>query len=262
MIIDTHTHVDDPEILRSYLKKAKNKVNLAFVLHWYKDDLEKTLGFIESKPNLKLIPSVKVDGPENMRQQLEFIDKLLKEGRVIGIKLYPGYQHFYVSEERINPVAELCLKYDKPMVVHAGDVYDGDKEANLKYSHPVYIDELAMRFPKLKIIIAHFGFPHLLECANIVSKNENVYTDISGTINDDLSQKEAVISFKQYKNDLQRVFNYFPDIKNKIMFGTDYGTETASLNEVELYIKLVKKLFTKKEQELVFSGLAEKLFLE
>lgn len=261
MIIDIHTHIDEEEIYQSYLKKARDQIDLAFVLHWFKDDLLKTAGFIASKPNLRLIASVNIDGEEHIKGQLTQIEVLLKEDRAIGIKLYPGYQHFYVSEAKINPIAQLCINHNRPLVIHGGDVYDSDNEAVLKYSNPIYIDELAMRFPKLKIVIAHFGFPHLLECANVVSKNKNVYTDISGTIIDDLPQRQALALFEEYKRDLQRTLNYFPDIKSKIMFGTDYGGEDTPLNEIELYIKLVKKLFSKKEREWAFSGLAKKTFL-
>ncbi len=131
----------------------------------------------------------------------------------------------------------------------------------MKYSHPVYADELAMLFPDLKIVLAHFGFPHLLECANIVSKNKNVYTDISGTIVDDLPKRDAENLYKEYKKDMQRVLHYFPDVRSKIMFGTDYGGEDTPLNEVEMYIRLVKEVFYKDEHEHVFSGLAQELFL-
>lgn len=265
MVIDIHTHVDDEEFYRSYMRKAKSRVDLAFVMHWYKDDLESILKFVDSKPKLRLVTSVDVDGPDHIRKQLAVINRLFEGKKILGIKLYPGYQHFYVSDDRIAPIAELCLKHNKPLVLHAGDVYDAENEALLKFSHSIYVDELAMKFPELKIVIAHFGFPYLIECANVVSKNKNVYTDISGTIEDDFPRKEAINLFKEYRRDLQRVFNYFPDIKNKVMFGTDFGTDSGEdmpYNEIDLYLELVKQLFSKTEQQQVFSTLAKKIFLE
>ncbi len=261
MIIDSHTHIDEESVFLSFMEKTRKEVDLAFVLHWFKDDLARVAEFVNSKPNLRLIAAVEVNGQDHMRRQLESIDKLFKEKKNFGIKLYPGYQHFYVSEERIHPVAELCMKYDKPLVIHSGDVFDTDGEALLKYSHPSFIDELAMKFPKLKIVISHFGFPHLLECANIVSKNDNVYTDISGTLCEGMNPDEIAVMFDEYKKDLRRVFNYFPDIKDKVLFGTDYDWHNASFDDFVWYKNLVKELFTKEEQEIVFSKLAQKLFL-
>lgn len=262
MVIDVHTHIDEEDILQSYMRKAKNWIDLAFVIHWYKDNLEEVARFVSSKPNLRLIASVDIDGPEHIQRQLEAIDPLFSQKKIIGVKLYPGYQHFYVSDSRTEPVAELCLKYHKPLVIHTGDVYDTENEAILKYSHPIHIDEIAMKFPELKIVVAHFGFPYLLECANVVSKNKNVYTDISGTIVDDMPPKDALALYNEYKKDLKRIFNYFPDIRNKIMFGTDYGGGDITPNEIELYLKLVRQIFTKPERDHVFSGLAQRIFLE
>ncbi len=64
----------------------------------------------------------------------------------------------------------------------------------------------------------------------------------------------------QYIQDLTRVFNYFPTIKSKIMFGTDFAGEDTTLNLVAPYIKLVEHVFSGKEQENVFYKLAEKIF--
>lgn len=262
MVIDIHTHIDDEPTLGFYLKKARSRIDMAFVLHWYKDDLAKLAEFVASKPNMKLIASVGLGEPSDISIQLSIIERMLVQKQVIGIKLYPGYQHFYVFDSRIDPIANLCMKYDKPLVVHSGDVNDDSGEAILKYTHPIYIDDLAMKFPELKIVIAHFGFPYLLECANVVSKNKNVYTDISGTIVDDLPKKQFFALFEEYKKDLRRALNYFPDIRGKIMFGTDYGGADAPDNELDLYLKLVKQVFSAKEQKNVFSELATKLFLE
>ena len=262
MVIDSHTHIDELEAYNAYMKKAGNRINKAFVLHWYKDDLEIVAKFVSEHNNLQLLASVDIGDAESIQKQLETIEPYFKNKTIIGIKLYPGYQHFYPSDPRIHPIAELCLKYKKPLVFHSGDVCDPEGRAILKYANPVHIDDVAIQFPDLKIVIAHFGFPYLSECANVVSKNENVYTDISGTIADELPKKEVLSLYDEYKKDLKKTFGYFPEIKKKIMFGTDYSGEDAEVDELGLYIKLVKQLFTSKEQDRVFGGLAKKLFLE
>jgi predicted TIM-barrel fold metal-dependent hydrolase len=197
----------------------------------------------------------------DMAGQLGTLRQLFQDSKIIGLKLYPGYQYFYPSDNRVDDFAKLCIEFNKPMVIHSGDVYDLDGEAILKYANPIHVDDLAVRFPELKIVIAHFGFPYLLECANIVSKNKNVYTDISGTITDDITEEESQRLFNQYKSDLLRVLNYFPEIKNKIMFGTDYGSEDVTSREAELFLRLVDDIFDESHRDNVLSGLAQKLFL-
>ncbi|MBU2219393.1 amidohydrolase family protein [Patescibacteria group bacterium] len=112
------------------------------------------------------------------------------------------------------------------------------------------------------MVISHIGFPHHIDAANVLSKNENVYSEVSGTLDECETKKEATDMLNQYAKDLERVFNYFPNVKSKIMFGTDYGGEDTPLKEIDPYINLVKKVFSKKEQDNVFYKLADKIFFQ
>lgn len=262
MITDVHTHIYGEDTYKSYLAKARGRISKALVMHWYKFNLNKLLEFVASKNNLYIVGSINIDN--DVKRQLGIHQRLFQKKKIFGIKLYPGYQYFYPSDEKIYPIAELCQKYNKPLIFHSGDVYDPDNKSILKYAHPIFIDELAVKFPKCKIMISHLGFPYHLETANVVFKNKNVYTDISGTIaiNETDTKKDIKNLFSQYARDLRRVFSYFPDIRRKIMFGTDYSGEDTPLNEIDPYIKIVKQVFSRREQENVFYKLADKLFFE
>ncbi len=259
MITDIHTHIYTEKIYKSYLSKATQTINKILVMAQYEDDLKKLLSFTVKKDNLYVVGSVDIE--KNIGKQLNLLREFFQEKKIYGIKLYPGYQYFYASDKRMDLIARFCQEYNRPLILHSGDVYDIDNRAILKYSHPIYVDELANRNPKCKIVVSHFGFPYFLEAANVVSKNKNVYTDISGVIDDksfSLSEKKAL--FTQYIDDLTRVFSYFPDIKKKVMFGTDYSGEKTSLNEIDPYIAIVKHIFSKEEQKNVFYKLADELF--
>ncbi len=269
MIIDVHTHIYNEDDYKNYFRKSKEKVSKVLVMGYSKNyyytnygkydyNFINILEFIKTKNNLFMTGSVDMDG--DIKKQLETLNELFKDKKIFGIKLYPGYQYFYPSDEKVYPIAELCQKYNKPLIFHSGDVYNPEKNALLKYSHPIHIDELAVKFPKCKIIISHIGFPYHIDAANVLSKNDNVYSEVSGTLDECESKKEATDLLNQYAKDLKKVFNYFPNIKSKIMFGTDYGGEDTPLKEIDPYIKLVKKTFSKKEQDSVFYQLAEKLF--
>lgn len=260
MIIDSHTHIYDKKIYQDYFTKARGKILKTIVMSWWKLDLEELIQFASQKDNLYIIGNIDMTG--EIDKELKKQDKLFQQKKIFGIKLYPGYQYFYPSDEKVYSIAELCQKYNKPLVFHSGDVYNPENDALLKYSHPSYIDELAVKFPKCKIVISHFGFPYHLETANIVSKNENVYTEISGTLDECESDKEAKDMLNQYIKDLRRVFFYFPNVRAKTMFGTDYGGEHTPLRFIEPYIKVVKSVFSEKEQEVVSYKLAERLFLK
>lgn len=260
MITDIHTHIYNDKTYRDYFAKAKNRISKALVMFWYKFNLDELLKFAETKSNLYIVGAVDIDG--DIKKQVKIHQRLFRKKKIYGIKLYPGYQYFYPSDKKIYPIAKLCQKHSKPLIFHSGDVYNPEGDAILKYSHPIYIDELAVKFPKCKIIISHFGFPYHIETANVVSKNENVYTDISGTLEKTNSGKETENMLKQYVQDLIKVFNYFPNVKSKTMFGTDFGGEGTPLTLIDPYIQVVNRLFSKKERENVFYRLAEKLFFE
>lgn len=258
MIIDIHTHIYNEEARKTYFAKAKNKISKVLVMAWWEDDLNDLLKFVAAENNFFLVGAV--DMEKNIADQLSALEKLFQEKRIVGIKLYPGYQYFYPSDEKIFPIAKLCQKYDKPLVFHSGTTYSGKGGALFKYAHPIYIDELAVKLPQCKIIISHFGFPYYMEAATVIYKNKNVFTDISGTIEKTDSKKNAKDVLAQYIADLRRIFSYYPHVKSKTMFGTDYSGENFSLCEITPYVKLVKQVFSKKEQDSVFHGLAERLF--
>jgi uncharacterized protein len=258
MIIDTHTHIHNEQIYKDYSAKIKKAAKI-FVMAERKTKIEDLLRFAATKNDVFVIGVVNIK--KNIQAQLKILEKLFETKKIFGIKLYPGYQYFYPSDKKIYPIAKLCQRYNKPLIFHSGDVYNPEGDALLKYAQSTYVDELAVKFPKCKIIIAHFGFPYFLETANVVSKNENVYTDVSGTIdNESFSRKEMSNMLNQYVADLKRAFAYFPNIKNKVMFGTDYSGEDTPLKETQLYIALVKRVFDKKDQDNVFYKLANKLF--
>lgn len=264
MIIDNHTHINNKKSLNSYKKNSKKIISKIISIPWYKKtkdqiDIEDLLKFISDKPNIYALGAIDMDKP--LEKQLSLHEKLLKDKKIVGIKLYPGYQYFYPSDPKVFEIARLCEKYNKPLVFHNGDFYDPEDKALLKYSHPIHIDELANKCPNTKIIISHFGFPYHMETANIISKNKNVFTDISGTIDNCGSSKKDLINLTtQYISDLKRVFNYYPHLKLKTMFGTDYSGEDTPLNQVQSYIDVIKKIMNKQEQKNAFHLLAEKIY--
>ena len=273
MVVDAHTHLFTEEICASYFAKTKGRVGKAIVLHYptlLSGDvskqrpfpIEELLALAAKTPELAVVGSV--DMNQELEPQLAALGALFEQKKIVGIKLYIGYQHFYPTDERVHRVARLCAQYGQPLIFHTGDVYDPDGKALLKYSHPLAVDEVAVRNPDTTIIVAHFGFPYLLETAMMVSKNDNMYADLSGTIDGSLaadqSDVRAAVLTKQYIEDLRRVYAYFPALRLKTLFGTDYGGEETDLHLVEPYFEVVDVLFEGVEKESVQGGLAARLF--
>jgi len=99
---------------------------------------------------------------------------------LVGIKLFPGYHPFYPHDARLDPVYEFARKRKLPILIHTGDTMD--TKGLLKFSRPIEIDEVAVRFPDVSFVMCHFGNPWIEEAAEVVYKNKNVYADTSGLL--------------------------------------------------------------------------------
>ncbi|MDP4109711.1 MAG: amidohydrolase family protein [Bacillota bacterium] len=92
-----------------------------------------------------------------------------------GLKLHPSKQEFYPADKMLEPLYKLCIKYNKPVLFHAGLSWEPD--ALSKYSKPENFEEVAYNYPELRICLGHFGWPWVKETAAIMLKYTNVYAD-------------------------------------------------------------------------------------
>ncbi|QVK21191.1 amidohydrolase family protein [Mycoplasmatota bacterium] len=184
--------------------------------------------------------------------ELRNLEQSISSERVVGIKIYAGYYHYHVWDEVYDDVYKLAEKYKLPVVIHSGDTYS--EKGLLKYSHPLEIDELAMKYRNVNFIVAHFGDPWIMETAELISKNSNVYADLSGLI---VGNKQVVKKFSEeplFKDHIKRGLIYANNYK-KILFGSDWP-----LVRIETYIEFIKELIPKEHWDDVFYKNALKLF--
>ncbi|GAB4336973.1 MAG: hypothetical protein Kow0099_10200 [Candidatus Abyssubacteria bacterium] len=156
--------------------------------------------------------------PKNLTEQdLAALEADLATGAIRAVKLYTGYQHYYPDDEDCVPIYQLLMKYDAPVIFHTGDCVS--TMARLRFSHPLNVDDLAFRFPDLKIVMAHMGNPWLWDAAEVIYKNENVYGDISGLITGmpDTYKKE----YRNWVKEQLESAIYYCGADN-LLFGTDY----------------------------------------
>jgi predicted TIM-barrel fold metal-dependent hydrolase len=156
--------------------------------------------------------------PENVSEEiLAALETNMADSSIRAIKLYTGYRHFYPDDEACVPIYRLAMKYDMPIIFHTGDCVS--PMARLRFSHPLAIDDLAFRFPDLKIVMAHMGNPWLQDASEVIFKNENVYADLSGLIiglPEDYKEEYRKRLLRQLESAI-----YYCGADN-LMFGTDY----------------------------------------
>lgn len=185
------------------------------------------------------------------KEALNRLEEEVQKAYVVGIKIYLGYYPFYAYEEVYEPVYKLAAKYQLPVVFHTGDTYS--ERGFLKYSHPLAIDEVAVKHRDVQFMMAHFGDPWTLTGAEIIYKNPNVYADLSGLIvgtEADLIRK----SDGRFLDHLRHAL-VFADSYNKFLFGTDWP-----LIPIAPYINFIKKLIPEEFHQQVFYDTAFKVF--
>lgn len=95
-----------------------------------------------------------------------------------GLKLGPNYQNFDPLGENALRVYTKAQELNLPIMFHQGT--SPIRDAPIRYAHPLVMDEIAIRFPELRIVMAHIGHPWQEDCLVVIRKHPHVYADISG----------------------------------------------------------------------------------
>jgi predicted TIM-barrel fold metal-dependent hydrolase len=161
------------------------------------------------KENPKRLLSCGSLHPRHSTNILSDVEQLVRMG-IRMIKIHPPHQLLFPNDY-LRGVSELEIIYRAaeangiPVMFHTGtSIFPG---ARNKYGDPMYLDDVAVDFPKMRILLAHGGRPLWMETAFfLVRRHPNVYLDISG-----IPPKSLL--------------KYFPrinEIAAKTLFGTDW----------------------------------------
>jgi predicted TIM-barrel fold metal-dependent hydrolase len=172
---------------------------------------EQVLEFAAQNPDIA-IPFISVNptrGADAVREARE----LLKTGQVRGLKLHPPIQQFSPDDRVAYPLYELFAEAKLPVLFHTGHSgigtgMRGGGGIRLKYGNPMPIDDVAVDFPDMPIVMAHPSFPWQDEAISICLHKPQVYIDLSGW-----SPKYFSPTLIRYANSL---------LKHKVLFGSDY----------------------------------------
>ena len=195
MIIDAHTHLGNPggaivatvdDLVRSMDEAGIDK---SLVLAGRINGITTAQVLDATRPYRGRLHTVASFSPPHAYLfNFKEFERGLASGDICGLKLYPGYEPFYPNDAGLRDVIQRLLVANKPIILHSGDTYSGCcKTARLKYALPIHVDDLAVDYPDLKIVIAHMGYPWERDAAEVVYKNKNVYVDCSGFVYGDFT---------------------------------------------------------------------------
>jgi predicted TIM-barrel fold metal-dependent hydrolase len=205
----------DPVAMAEYYRSR----NMAFIVFTVDETLsgvkrlsnDEVVAFAAKNPDIA-IPFASINpnrGAEGVREARRLVDG----GLVKGLKLHPPIMEFWPNDRIAYPLYEVFAAAKLPVVFHTGHSgigtgMRGGGGIRLKYGDPMPIDDVAVDFPDLPIVMAHPSFPWQDEAISICLHKPQVYIDLSGW-----SPKYFSPALIQYANTL---------LKDKVMFGSDY----------------------------------------
>lgn len=194
-----------PDDCRSVVFGGKSKlsgmwVDDEYVAKYVAQDPARLLGFLSVDPTQDGWEREMRDGHERLGLR--------------GIKLLPMYAGFRPDEARLDPLWKYAQKHGLPVLMHTGTTFVS--QAPLECTLPRHADAAAIRFPEVKMILAHLGHPYEGECVATIRKHPNVYADVSA------------LHYRPHQlyHSLMLVQEY--GVWHKVLFGTDYPFTTVN----------------------------------
>jgi predicted TIM-barrel fold metal-dependent hydrolase len=131
-----------------------------------------------------------------------------------GIKLLPMYAGFAPNDRRLDYLWDYASRHGLPVLLHTGTTFVA--QAPLEFTLPRLLDDVATRFPDVKIIMAHLGHPYEGECVVTIRKHPNVYADCSALHYRPFQLYHSLMLVQEY------------GVWHKVLFGTDYPFTTVA----------------------------------
>lgn len=243
--IDIHTHAEvscrqahDPiqaefeEAASKYFKTSGKRPTIAETIAHYR---EQNIGFVmftvdsEAGTGIRRISNEEVAeaASENSDIMMAFasIDphkgkagalearRMIADYGVKGFKFHPPIQNFHPYDRMAWPIYEVIAEHGLPAIFHTGHSgmgtgMRGGGGIRLKYGQPMLVDDVAVDFPDIKIILAHPSWPWTDEALSMALHKPNVYIDLSGW-----SPKYFPPQVIQYANS---------QLGHKFLFGSDF----------------------------------------
>jgi hypothetical protein len=174
------------------------------IADYVKQHPEKLVGWASVDPN----------EPDCVEQLVHCVEDL----GLRGLKLGPVYQHFDPQGRKHWPLFKMCQDLNLPIMWHQGATFPS--RARLGWGLPLQLEDIALDFPDLRMIVAHLGHPWEEDLVVLIRKCPNVYADISAVHYRPWRYWQAMVTAMEY------------GVIHKILLGSDFpsGTITNVIN--------------------------------
>jgi predicted TIM-barrel fold metal-dependent hydrolase len=137
-----------------------------------------------------------------------------------AVCFFPAMHRYFINDTRVEPFLEQAATHGSLVFVHCGVLTVGVRKKlglpspfDMRYSNPIDLHAVALRHPRVRFIVPHFGAGYFREALMLVDLCPNVYLDTSSSN-----------SWMRYQGlDLKTVFYRALDVAgaSRLLFGTD-----------------------------------------
>lgn len=131
-----------------------------------------------------------------------------------GLKVAPIYQNMHPTDPRFVALMEMASSRQVPVLIHQGTTFC--ENVSLELANPVLLQPLALRYPDLRMVIAHMGHPWIAETLVLIRKQRHWYADVSALYYRPWQFYNALVMAMEY------------GVLNRLLFGTDYPFTTPA----------------------------------
>jgi len=151
------------------------------------------------------------------------VQAALASGHMHGLCFFPAMHRYSMHDERVSALLDLAASRPATIVfVHCGVLSVGVRRKlglpslfDMRFSNPIDVHAVALRYPNLKFVIPHFGAGYFREALMVCDLCPNVYLDTSSS--------NSWMRYEEAHLDLRTVFRRALDVASprRLLFGTD-----------------------------------------
>jgi uncharacterized protein len=185
------------------------------------------------------------------------VQTALESGHIHALCFFPAMHRYSIQDERVAALLELLAGRPRSVAfVHCGVLSVGVRKAlglpspfDMKFSNPVDLHAVALRFPQLRFVVPHFGAGYLREALMLCDLCSNVHLDTSSS--------NSWMRYEEAHLDLRTVFRRALDVAGpqRLLFGSDssffprgwnasiFETQSKALYEIGVTEEVARLVF-------------------
>jgi uncharacterized protein len=183
-------------------------------------------------------------------------------GHIHALCFFPAMHRYSMHDDRVTPLLELLAArqseapHGTVAFVHCGVLSVGVRKVlalpslfDMRYSNPIDLHGVALRFPQLRFVVPHFGAGYLREALMLCDLCPNVHLDTSSS--------NSWMRYEEAHLDLRIVFRRALDVvgPRRLLFGTDssffprgwnapvFETQSKALYEIGVTEEVARLIF-------------------